>query len=203
MREASSRRPGCGTSIESRPRSRPPRPFAPHHVARRVLKAPALFAVARLLPQRPSEFLGFRDRRAWRPYRAWGYPITFLIFLTVAGLMMYYLVTNRPVQSLAGFGMMIAGLAVYYASRLQDVLRPRVTRMLRKAGVAAVVASAIIPAAAYSARAQTASADDTARFLGGMPPSSASPLAPLTQDPAWQQHARYFNSAFGNLDKNQ
>jgi APA family basic amino acid/polyamine antiporter len=138
-----------------------------------------------------------------RPYRAWGYPITPLIFLAVAGFMMYYLVTNRPVQSLAGFGMMIAGLAVYYASRLQDVLRPRVTRMLRKAGVAAVVASSIIPAAAYSARAQTASADDTARFLAGMPPSSASPLAPLTQDPAWQQHARYFNSAFGDLDKNQ
>jgi len=138
-----------------------------------------------------------------RPYRAWGYPITPLIFLAVAGFMMYYLVTNRPVQSLAGFGMMIAGLAVYYASRLQDVLRPRVTRLLRKAGVAAVVASSIIPAAAYSARAQTASADDTARFLAGMPPSSASPLAPLTQDPAWQQHARYFNSAFGDLDKNQ
>src|SRR6266550_1923529 len=75
--------------------------------------------------------------------------------------------------------------------------------MLRKAGIAAFVASAIILASAYSARAQTASANDTARFLAGMPPSSASPLAPLTQDPAWQQHARYFNSAFGNLDKNQ
>ena len=58
-------------------------------------------------------------------------------------------------------------------------------------------------AAAYPARAQTASADDTARFLAGMPLSSDSPLAPLTQHPAWQQHARYFNSAFGNLDKNQ
>jgi basic amino acid/polyamine antiporter, APA family len=48
-----------------------------------------------------------------------------LIFLVVAGFMMYYLVTNRPVQSLAGFTMMIAGLAVYYASRLQDVLKPQ------------------------------------------------------------------------------
>jgi len=75
--------------------------------------------------------------------------------------------------------------------------------MLRKAGIAAFVASAVILASAYSARAQTASADDTARFLAGMPPSSVSPLAPLTRDPAWQQHARYLNSAFGNLDKNQ
>jgi len=39
--------------------------------------------------------------------------------------MMYYLVTNRPVQSLAGFAMMIAGLAIYYAPRLQDVLKPQ------------------------------------------------------------------------------
>jgi APA family basic amino acid/polyamine antiporter len=60
-----------------------------------------------------------------RPYRAWGYPVTPLIFLAVAGFMMYYLVTNRPVQSLAGFAMMIAGLAIYYASRLQDVLKPQ------------------------------------------------------------------------------
>src|SRR5262245_43114298 len=75
--------------------------------------------------------------------------------------------------------------------------------MLRKAGIAAFVASAMILAAAYSARAQTASANDTARFLAGMPPSAGSALAPLTQDPAWQQHARYFNSAFGNVDKNQ
>jgi len=75
--------------------------------------------------------------------------------------------------------------------------------MLSKAGIAAFVASGIILAAAYPARAQTASADDTARFLAGMPLSSDSPLAPLTQHPAWQQHVRYFNSAFGNLDKNQ
>jgi hypothetical protein len=78
-----------------------------------------------------------------------------------------------------------------------------VIRTLRKAGIAAFVANGIILAAAYPARAQTASADDTARFLAGMPPSSASPFTPLTQDRAWQQHARYFNSAFGNVDKNQ
>jgi hypothetical protein len=38
---------------------------------------------------------------------------------------MYYLVTNRPVQLLAGFAMMIAGLAIYYAPRLQDVSKPQ------------------------------------------------------------------------------
>ena len=45
-----------------------------------------------------------------RPYRAWGYPVTPLVFLTVTLFMMYYLVVNRPLQSLAGFAMMLAGL---------------------------------------------------------------------------------------------
>jgi APA family basic amino acid/polyamine antiporter len=53
-----------------------------------------------------------------RPYRAWGYPVTPLIFLSVTLFMMYYLVVNRPLQSLAGFAMMLAGLVIYYMSRL-------------------------------------------------------------------------------------
>ena len=53
-----------------------------------------------------------------RPYRAWGYPVTPIIFLSVTLFMMYYLVVNRPLQSLAGFAMMSAGLVVYYLSRL-------------------------------------------------------------------------------------
>jgi len=53
-----------------------------------------------------------------RPYRAWGYPVTPLIFLGVTMFIMYYLVVNRPLQSLAGFAMMLAGLVIYYASRL-------------------------------------------------------------------------------------
>jgi basic amino acid/polyamine antiporter, APA family len=51
-----------------------------------------------------------------RPYRAWGYPVTPVIFLLVTAFMMYYLVVNRPVQSLAGFAMMLAGLAIYGVS---------------------------------------------------------------------------------------
>ncbi len=52
-----------------------------------------------------------------RPYRAWGYPATPLIFLTVMLFMMYYLIVNRPLQSFAGFAIMLAGLAVYAMSR--------------------------------------------------------------------------------------
>ncbi len=53
-----------------------------------------------------------------RPYRAWGYPVTPLVFLSVTLFMMYYLVVNRPLQSLAGFAMMSAGLVIYYTCRL-------------------------------------------------------------------------------------
>ena len=58
------------------------------------------------------------DPQLPRPYRAWGYPVTPLVFLIVTLFMMYYLVINRPLQSLAGFAMMLAGLGIYYMSRL-------------------------------------------------------------------------------------
>src|ERR1051326_4622951 len=45
----------------------------------------------------------------------------------------------------------------------------------------------------------TLSPDDMARFLGGMPVPKNSPLAPLTNEPAWQAHASFFEDAFGNL----
>jgi basic amino acid/polyamine antiporter, APA family len=48
-----------------------------------------------------------------RPYRAWGYPITPLVFLFVTGFMMYYLLTERPLQAFLGMLIMIAGLLIY------------------------------------------------------------------------------------------
>lgn len=49
-----------------------------------------------------------------RPYRAWGYPITPLIFLSVMGFTLYCLAVNRPLQSLAGFALMLAGVLLYF-----------------------------------------------------------------------------------------
>jgi basic amino acid/polyamine antiporter, APA family len=51
-----------------------------------------------------------------RPYLVWAYPITPVLFLMVTAFMMYYLITQRPMQSLAGLLMMLAGLAVYAIS---------------------------------------------------------------------------------------
>jgi len=48
-----------------------------------------------------------------RPYRAWGYPLTPLVFLLVTGFMMYYLFAERPVQAGLGMLIMISGLLIY------------------------------------------------------------------------------------------
>lgn len=68
----------------------------------------------------------------------------------------------------------------------------------------AAVAFTLLLAAAASARAADAvTPDDTARFLAGMQPSADSPLMPLTRDPAWQRHAKFFDGAFGQLEQRQ
>ena len=36
-----------------------------------------------------------------------------------------------------------------------------------------------------------------------MMPSADSPLMPLTKDPAWQRHAKFFDNAFGQLEQRQ
>jgi len=52
-----------------------------------------------------------------RPYRAWGYPLTSLVFLLVTAFMMYYLLTQRPLQSALGALIMISGLLIYAVFR--------------------------------------------------------------------------------------
>lgn len=51
-----------------------------------------------------------------RPYRVWGYPVTPLLFLAVSLFIMVYLVLERPLQSVAGAAMMLAGLLIYFLS---------------------------------------------------------------------------------------
>jgi len=67
----------------------------------------------------------------------------------------------------------------------------------------ATLAAAMLFAAALPVRAQTATADDTAKFLAGMMPSADSPLMPLTRDPSWQRHAKFFDAAFAQLEQRQ
>jgi hypothetical protein len=75
--------------------------------------------------------------------------------------------------------------------------------MLGSAKIAAAAAAIFLAAATPAPAADTVTADDTARFLAGMPPSADSPLTPLTRDPSWQRHAKFFDSAFGQLEQRQ
>jgi hypothetical protein len=75
--------------------------------------------------------------------------------------------------------------------------------MLQQSKIAAVVATLFLAAAAPAGASDTVTANDTARFLAGMPPSADSPLTPLTNDPSWQRHAKFFDNAFGQLEQRQ
>lgn len=59
------------------------------------------------------------------------------------------------------------------------------------------------PASVSSVPAAPASVNDTARFLAGLPVSEGSPLAALTLDPSWQQHATFFDEAWAKLAARQ
>jgi len=57
--------------------------------------------------------------------------------------------------------------------------------------------------AVRAAPAQEATADDVARFLAGMPPSAASPLAAPASEASWQQHARAMDATWATLERRQ
>jgi hypothetical protein len=69
--------------------------------------------------------------------------------------------------------------------------------------IIAATACLMLVAAAPAVAADAASPNDTARFLAGMPPAADSPLAPLTKDGAWQQHAKAFDTAFQRVEQDQ
>jgi hypothetical protein len=80
----------------------------------------------------------------------------------------------------------------------------RALMMFRLLKVAAAGAALLLAGALGTANAaDTVTADDTARFLAGMLPSADSPLMALTRDPAWQRHAKFFDSAFDQLQQRQ
>ena len=66
----------------------------------------------------------------------------------------------------------------------------------------ALVVSLVVPMAG-GARAQPASANDTARLLAGMQPSRDSPLMALTKEQAWQQYAKRLDAIFANVESRQ
>jgi APA family basic amino acid/polyamine antiporter len=56
-----------------------------------------------------------------RPYKVWAYPLSPLVFLGVTGFMMFYLFSERPLQSLASLGLMASGLVLFFLSKRDPV----------------------------------------------------------------------------------
>lgn len=69
-----------------------------------------------------------------RPYRAWGYPVTPVIFLLVTLFMMYYLVVDRPLQSFFGALIMVSGLLIYAVFRKKSASGPAIASPTHPAG---------------------------------------------------------------------
>ena len=144
-----------------------------------------------------------------RPYRAWGYPVTPVVFLLVTGFMMYYLLTERPLQSVAWYRdhdfrtFDLRRFPQAGSARPRGRIRGSRMKMVSSLRIATLAAALLLAAALPARAADTATADDTAKFLAGMMPSADSPLTPLTRDPAWQRHARFFDTAFAQLEQRQ
>jgi APA family basic amino acid/polyamine antiporter len=67
-----------------------------------ALAAASIFTLRKKYPDLP------------RPYKAWGYPVVPWIFIiALSGILLITLV-KKPVESLAGVGLMVIGIPVYY-----------------------------------------------------------------------------------------
>jgi len=75
--------------------------------------------------------------------------------------------------------------------------------LLHATRTAALIAGLLICAGLPARAAEEASAADTARILAGMQPAATSPLAALTKEPGWQQHARSFDADWKSLEGRQ
>ncbi|OGX84446.1 APC family permease [Hymenobacter glacialis] len=57
--------------------------------------------------------LRWRQPNLLRPYRAWGYPFTPLIFLGLSGWTLAFILTEKPIESLYGLGTLAVGGLIY------------------------------------------------------------------------------------------
>jgi APA family basic amino acid/polyamine antiporter len=67
----------------------------------------ALSAVAVLVLRR-------REPGLRRPYRAWGYPVTPIVFIAFSAFLIWNTIVEQPREALFGVGLLAAGLVFYF-----------------------------------------------------------------------------------------
>jgi APA family basic amino acid/polyamine antiporter len=69
--------------------------------------------------------LRWRQPQLLRPYRAWGYPFTPLIFLALSAWTLVFIIKDKQEESLYGLATVAGGLLVYFAvQKLRPAPRP-------------------------------------------------------------------------------
>jgi basic amino acid/polyamine antiporter, APA family len=134
-----------------------------------------------------------------RPYRAFGYPFTPIIFLVATGLILYHQLTTKPVESLGGASALLAGLLLYFCL---SAARKRLDKG-KTLKVVSIFLALLIPFAMPGVDARAASADDNARVLAGLAPAANSPLSPIVRTAAWRSHAAILDAGFKRFETQQ
>ena len=57
-----------------------------------------------------------REPELERPYRAWGYPVTPLVYLALTSWTLAFILVDRPAQGLIGLGLIAVGLMFYWVA---------------------------------------------------------------------------------------
>ncbi len=57
--------------------------------------------------------LRVRKPKMARPFRAWGYPLSPVLFLAVSGWIMYWAYQGRPLESTLSFATVLAGGLIF------------------------------------------------------------------------------------------
>jgi APA family basic amino acid/polyamine antiporter len=61
--------------------------------------------------------LRFREPKLERPYKVWCYPITPIVFLAITLWMMFFVIRDKPKESLLGLITVLAGLIIYFFAK--------------------------------------------------------------------------------------
>ena len=78
-----------------------------------VVFAGAMLALNSFLAILGVFVLRFREPDLPRPYKAWGYPLVPLIYLSITAFMLVFVVTNEPNKALMGLAIIGAGVLFY------------------------------------------------------------------------------------------